>query len=362
MYYYKVAEVVIQSVHRLKSFGAFAYEPGQADMILEDTDEVPPLGYGICSGTIVHHKTTDGWYFHLRQDKQRGLFISSDYSFLRLRWNCGEEISDIPEWLVRIALQCMLACRGYVSLHSAAVNVNGEAFAFTAPSGVGKSTRAQAWIDALDAELINGDRPLINVCRMELYGVPWDGKEQCFRNVSFPLKTICEVRRAKSAYVRKLSYAQKRNVLMQQCFIPMWDTETAAIQIANISRLAEETNIVRIFSGPTISDAQAIYNLVQKQQTLEEKKDLIANRKFITRNIVDEHIRALSAYNNGEFAKMIPISEVSTLIWEVLHNPVSRDDLLKILLDEYPADEMNVVMKLDLLLQRLKENGMLTEL
>ena len=60
---------------------------------------------------------------------------------------------------------------------------------------MGKSTRAQAWIDGMGAELINGDRPLIDVRNMELYGVPWDGKEQCFRNVHYPLKAICEVRR-----------------------------------------------------------------------------------------------------------------------------------------------------------------------
>ncbi len=362
MYYYRIAAVTLQSAFQLKCFGTFACEPTEADMILEGTDEVPQPGNELCSGTMVHRNLPEGWYFYPRGYEQSGLFISRDYSRLRLR-NIpnGVIVAGIAEWFVRIAVECMLARRGYVSLHSASIEVNGEAFAFTGPSGMGKSTRAQAWIDALDAKLINGDRPLIDVRNMELFGVPWDGKEQCFRNVHYPLKAICEVRRSGLVYVREMSFSQRRKVLMQQCFIPMWDSETAAIQIANISKLAAKTNMVRIFCGPTTEDAQALYSALQKHEYLKEETDMKANPGFILRNVVDEYILMPTGDNIGKFNGTVLLNEVSALVWEKLQNPVSRDDLLKEILDEFEVEKAVAAADLDALLAKLKEYGVISE-
>ena len=273
----------------------------------------------------------------------------------------GLDAPMMAEWLIRIAVECMLARRGCVSMHSASVEVNREAYAFTAASGVGKSTRAQAWIDALGAKLINGDRPLIDVCNMELYGVPWDGKEQCFRNVHYPLKAICEVRRSGLNYVREMSFSQRRKVLMQQCFIPMWDTDTAAIQMANISKLAAKVNMVRIFCGPTTEDAKALYSAFVKQEYLKEEKDMKANPGFILRNVVDEYILMPTGDNIGKFNGTVLLNEVSALVWEKLQNPISRDDLLKAILDEFEVDKTVAAADLDALLAKLKEYGVISE-
>ena len=362
MYYYRIAELILQSVFRLESFEEFLCEPAEADMLLERTDELPPPGEARCSGIINHIMLPDGWYFYPDKNKDKGLFISKDYTYLKLRGVQEDIIANISEWFVRIAIECMLIRRGYVSLHSAAVEVNGEAFAFTGPSGMGKSTRAQAWIDALGAKLINGDRPLINVKRMELYGVPWDGKEQCFRNVRCPLKAICEVRRSEtSVYVRGMTTLQKRKVLMQQCFIPMWDTETAAIQMSNMLRLAGSANIIRIFCGPEPKDAMVLYNAIQEGNILKEEKDMKANPGFILRNVVDEYILMPTGDNIGKFNGTVLLNEVSALVWEKLQNPVSRDDLLKAILDEFEVEKAVAAADLDALLAKLKEYGVISE-
>lgn len=362
MYYYRIAEITLKSVYKLQSFGEFVCEPTEANMILEETDEVPPSGNGVCSGAIIHQKLSDGWYFYPMEDETKGLFISEDYSHLRIREVRGSVIGGTAEWFVRIAIECLLIQRGFVSLHSASVEVNGEAYAFTGPSGMGKSTRAQAWIDALGAKLINGDRPLIDVRNMELYGVPWDGKEQCFRNVHYPLKAVCEVRRFESSvHVREMSLVQRRKVLMQQCFIPMWDTETAAIQIANINKLAAKANIIRIFCGPEPKDAMALYNAIQEGNYLKEEKDMKANPGFILRNVVDEYILMPTGDNIGKFNGTVLLNEVSALVWEKLQNPVSRDDLLKAILDEFEVEKAVAAADLDALLAKLKEYGVISE-
>ncbi len=359
MYYYRIADLIIESICELNSYKGFACKPGEADIIITETEELPPTGQDRQSGTIIHRKLADGWFFHSGATEQEGLFVSDDYTQLRILGAKNHLFFGAMEWFVRIAVECMLARRGYVSLHAAAVEVQGNAYAFTGPSGMGKSTRAGAWKEALGAELINGDRPLIDVRNLELYGVPWDGKEQCFRNVHYPLRAICEVRRNDSIYVRKMKYNQKRKLLLQQCFMPMWDTETAAIQLMNISRLAAEADIVRVFSGPLSEDARALYSALKDHHYLKEEEDMKAKQGFILRNVVDEYILMPTGDNIGKFNGTVLLNDVSAFVWEKLQNSISKDDLLRAILDEFEVEKAVASADLDALLATFNEYGII---
>ena len=361
MYYYRIAEVVLQSCYRLMSFDAFACEAARADITLDMTDELPPLGPDQLLGIMYLRQLDDGWFFHFQDSAEKGLYVSADYTRLHMLGIVKPAIERMDEWFVRVAVECMLARKGCVSLHAAAVEAEGEAFAFTGPSGAGKSTRANAMMDELGAKMISGDRPLIDVKHLELYGVPWDGEEQCFRNVHYPLKAICEVRRAESVYVRAMSFAQRRKLLMRQCFLPMWDTETAVIQMANISRLAAGANIVRVFSGPTGEDVRVLYNALQEHQVLKEKTDLKTKAGFTLRNVKDETILIPIGDNIRKFNGTVLLNEVSALVWKKMQTPVSRDDLLKAILDEYEVEEAAAAADLDALLEKLKGFGVIEE-
>lgn len=357
MYYYRIADLTIESDRELSSYKAFTCEPVKADVTITVTDKFPPSGPEQISRMMVHRRLSDGWFFHPLSTDQRGLYVSEDYSQLKRLGTKGPKVMGIvdeSEWYVRIALECLLTRRGYLSLHAAAVEVQGEAYVFSGPSGVGKSTRARAWEDAFAAELISGDRPLIDVRHLELYGVPWDGKEQCFRNVHYPLKAICEVRRSGSAYIRSMDYAQRRKLLIRQCFMPMWDTETAIIQMTNIARLAAGAEIIRIFSGPTIKDAQTLYSVFDNHDYLKEERDMKAKQGFILRNVVDEFILMPTGDNIGKFNGTVLLNEVSAFVWEKLQDPMSKDDLLKAILDEFEVDKATASADLDGLLQTLR--------
>ena len=354
MYYYKIAGLVIQSQYRLVSYAAFICDPSEADVVIEETDQLPPAGTDHCSGTIVHRFVSGEWFFHSTQDESRGMYANTEYSRLRLLNINGIMIAGVMEWFVRIGIECRLARMGYVSLHAAAVETGGKAYAFTAPSGTGKSTRANAWMETFDARLISGDRPLIDPQNNELFGVPWDGKEQCFRNVHYPLGAICEVRRSESVYVRKMSFNQKRRLLLRQCFLPMWDTETASIQIMNISKIATKVEMVRVFCGPTPEDARKLYNSLNTKNFLKEEPDMKAKPDFVLRNIVGEFILMPTGDNIGKFNGTILLNEVSAFVWEKLQNPMSRNDLLNAILDEFEVDKATASADLNALLETLR--------
>ena len=361
MYYYRIAELTLQSEYRLVSFGEFTCSPCKTDVILEKTDQIPPPGKDICSGEIVHRALQNGWFFHAQNTDACGLYVNADYSHLRVYGITIPILMGKNEWFVRIALECRLARMGYVSLHAAAIAVNGEAFAFSGQSGIGKSTRASAWINALNSEMISGDRPLVNVQNLQLFGVPWDGKEMCYHNVHYPLRALCEVRRSNSVYVRKMSFIQRRKFLMKQCFMPMWDTDTAAIQMINIARLAANAEIVRTFGGPTKEDARALYSALKEHQYIKEESDMKAKPGFVLRNVVDEFILMPTGENIGKFNGTVLLNEVSAFVWEKLQNPMSKEDLLRAVLDEFEVEKAVAAADLDALLSTLKEYGVIED-
>ncbi len=362
--FYRIAEITLDSQIVLPSFQAFSCEAADADVKLTITQEAPPSGGEdiACNPFFSVRRAGDTWFFHGQGSDQCGLLVSSDYTRLRLTGLGARKNADSMEtWFIRVALECLLCHRGYVSLHSACVELDGEAIAFSGPSGTGKSTRACAWRRAFGAKLVSGDRPLICAKTPEVFGVPWDGSEGCFRNVHYPLKAICEVRRSDSVYVRRMTFEQKRRLLMRQCFLPMWDTETAAIQMMNIARLASRAKIVRIFCGPEEDDAKALRRALEEQQECKEASDMKAKSGFVLRHIMDEYVLMPTGDNISKFNGTVLLNDVSAFIWEKLQNPISREDLLAALLDEYQVAEKVAVEDLDALIAKLREYDIITD-
>lgn len=361
MNYYRVAKLILQSRYVISTFAAFACEPAEADVIIEGTEEQVPVCTETIPGGFICKRLPGEWYFSLRKAPETGIFVSDDYSRIRFAGVKGDRIPDSACGLVRMSLECWLARHGCISLHSAAVECQGEAFLFSGPSGIGKSTRAVAWQDAFSAELINGDRPSIDVRNLVVYGVPWDGKEQCFRNVCYPLKAIFEVRRCGMNYIRAMSLEQKRNLLFRQCFIPMFDVETAAIQITNITRLAKTADIVRLFGGPNAEDARALRSALQDHQYLKEETDMKAKSGFVLRNIVDEYILMPTGDNISKFKGTVLLNEVSAFVWEQLETPISKEDLLNAVLSEFEVERAVAAADLDALLEKLRGYGVIED-
>lgn len=93
-------------------------------------------------------------------------------------------------------------------LHAAVVEMDGEAFAFTAPSGYGKSTHIKLWLKAFGekVKIINGDNPILRCIDGTFYafGTPFCGKEGFHVNTAAPLKGICYLRRSEKNSIERL--------------------------------------------------------------------------------------------------------------------------------------------------------------
>ena len=270
---------------------------------------------------------------------------------------------ETSRFLVRTAFECRFCYEKIVSLHAACVEAGDFAVAFTGPSGMGKSTRAFAWVNAFGAKLISGDRPAVRIEKngSTACGVPWDGKEQIFRDVEKPLRCILEVRRSSVNYIRKLSREQARKLIVQQSFVPMWDTDAAFMAMANISALIRRTPVYRVYCGPDEDAARVIYDILVNHPELirEEAKDMKIKEGFVLRNVMDEYIVMPTGDNIAKFDGAIVLNEVSAFIYKLLETPVCRDDLLTAVLNEFDVDEATAAADLDALLEKLADMGVL---
>ncbi len=117
-------------------------------------------------------------------------------------------------------------------LHSAVVGYEGRAYAFSAPSGTGKSTHAHIWTERFaGARIINGDKPIIrfNEGGAFVYGTPWCGKEKQNINTSLPLAAICFIERGERNVIRPAENHEVTARLFNQILIPREPGEIAKL-------------------------------------------------------------------------------------------------------------------------------------
>ena len=128
----------------------------------------------------------------------------------------------------------MLAYGG-ILLHAAVIEVDGRAYAFSAPSGTGKSTHIALWRRTLGerVQIINGDKPILRYRdgRFIAYGTPWCGKEGWQRNASAPLAAICFLERSEENRIRRMTSSEAIDRVFHQLLRP----KTAAEMDATLS-------------------------------------------------------------------------------------------------------------------------------
>lgn len=308
-------------------------------------------------GNILVADLEDGWLYLPIGPTDHSLHVSLDHRTLTAYITAFKPQPERLLALVRTALECTSIAQGVLSLHSACVELEGEAVCFTAPSGTGKSTRAMSWVSGCGARLISGDRPSVCIgsCGISVSGAPWDGKEQLFINRSVPLRAICSIRRGDNTYVRALSPSQARRVLYQQCFLPLWDTEMAVTAMMQISRICDCVPVYRVTCGPDEAAANEVRDIIMYHPEAIRKAEpnMKIKHGFVLRKISGEHIVMPTGQNIRAFDGAIVLNDTAAFVWEKLCEGCSWEELLQVVLSEFEVDRPQAEADLDVLLHKL---------
>lgn len=150
---------------------------------------------------------------------------ATDLDIEREREASGADFSD--GYLEGVVVYRLIAERlpeyEAVVFHGAVLSYNGCAYAFTAKSGVGKTTHTRLWLQEFDgAYYLNGDKPVIRLidgvpCA---FGTPWQGKENYGVNESAPLVSIALLERGDENSARVVSPEIATMRFVKQIYIP----------------------------------------------------------------------------------------------------------------------------------------------
>ncbi len=362
---YRILNITVKSDYVFPNFEGFEFDDADFDMEIVCSPSSLSNGSEVLLSDYKDLSVFKGGnYFLFRINTCGELLIDNDFKAGRLFLYENRDIKTENEmvlFLYRTVIECKAARNGFVSLHSACVETDGFAVAFTGYSGLGKSTRANAWKKEISAEFLSGDRPAIDTRTGVAYGVPWDGKEGIYRNAQFPLKAIFDIRRGDFTRVRRLTEAQCERILSQQCFYPMWDNETAFNVALNIKRLIRSVPIYRLICDKTEIAARETFNIIcnESDEIFKEQTDMKIKEGFVIRKIGEEHIVFPIDVNINSFKGTVVLNEVSAFVFKKLKNPICFDDLLKFVLKEFSVEKAVAEKDLKELIENFADMGIL---
>lgn len=142
-------------------------------------------------------------------------------------------------------------------VHASTVKYKGKGYLFLGKSGTGKSTHSRLWIENISGtELLNDDNPIIRIVdgKVYVYGSPWSGKTNCYRNRRIPVGGIVRLQQAPFNRISPLSGIKAYAALLPSCSCMKWNHDMAE---ANHSTISKVIGSVPVYSLECLPDKEA---------------------------------------------------------------------------------------------------------
>lgn len=139
-------------------------------------------------------------------------------------------------------------------MHGVVISCQGQGYMITAPSGVGKTTRAKLWVEHIPGSfIVNGDKPLLRLEEngVRAFGTPWCGKEGWNANTSVPLRAILLLERSDDGNrVEEMGFGNGFPALLRQTYRP-GDGAAKRQTLSLLQAMAGKVKLYRFCSEPT---------------------------------------------------------------------------------------------------------------
>lgn len=168
-----------------------------------------------------------------------------------------EEAFDISSVFRHMPLSHLLLQKNAIVLHASYVLVNGEAIAFCAPSGTGKSTQAELWKAYRNAKIVNGDRVLLRSGEngYTAGGIYYSGTSDYCENITAPLRAIVLLGQSEENSVNDCTGAEAFRRLLREV---NYSAEFVDDPMKTAELLAELINSTQIVKLDCLPDETAV--------------------------------------------------------------------------------------------------------
>lgn len=152
-----------------------------------------------------------------------------------------------------------------IVVHASAIEYEGKGIIFSAPSGTGKSTHANLWVEHKSAIILNGDRPALRIINDEVnvYGTPWSGTSHQYVNKKAPLKAIVLLEQSPINEIEKLSSEQAVRLLVARCYLPYFDEQLMSLALDNIGCIIKKIPVYLLKCRPDIEAVEIVFKCLQ---------------------------------------------------------------------------------------------------
>lgn len=150
--------------------------------------------------------------------------------------------------------------------HASAIEVDGQAFIFTAKSGTGKSTHAELYRKRFGSRMsfINDDKPIILIRdgRPYVCGTPWSGKRGLNTNKIVPLKAVCFLKQNPKNFIERMDGKEAFVKLMTQAY-RLSTSESMSRFLALFTEFLNNTDIYLLNCNKDPEAAEVSYNAIK---------------------------------------------------------------------------------------------------
>lgn len=170
----------------------------------------------------------------------------------------AEVLQNGGELTPMLALEQLFAQNNRLILHSSVILHNGSAVLFSAPSGVGKSTHANLWQQRFGAELLNGDRCVIEQTQdgFVAHGSSYSGSSEVCKRKSARIKGVFVLRQAPENRAEPLSPADAFRRLFPQTVVNAWNAEQMQTVSDLLASLTTTLPVYELACRPDLAAAE----------------------------------------------------------------------------------------------------------
>lgn len=182
---------------------------------------------------------------------------------------CKEIFNRSPEDMEYI-LSSAEFCREIIShgrffLHASAVVLDGEAYLFSAPSGMGKSTHTALWLKRFQGSyILNDDKPVIfpENERVTVWGTPFAGKTDLQVNRGVPLRAVCFLKQGNENSITRIDSERAIALTLNNTYRPK-NSDNMKLLLDMIGRVVETADIFEMSCTDDPKAAEMSYNAMK---------------------------------------------------------------------------------------------------
>lgn len=154
-------------------------------------------------------------------------------------------------------------------MHSSVIMSEGCGYLFLGKSGTGKSTHSDLWVANIPgSEILNDDNPAVRVMGngiVRVYGTPWSGKRDYYRNIGLPVGAFVQLEQAPENHIRKESKLTGFATILSSTSSMIWDKESYRLITETVSQIATSTPVYHLKNRPEPAAAYMSHDAVKKQ-------------------------------------------------------------------------------------------------